>query len=600
MKAQVIATAMKLLVKQYFVGNPELFKGQPGPQGLVGPSGPRGLQGPIGAQGPQGIQGPKGDKGDRGDLGPIGSPGRDGVAGANGTTGESAGMRWRGEYRKGIEYRKGDIVGWREAVWVCLKNDTYSEPSRGAKSWDLFIAVPTSNGKILNSFGGTTSWDQITGKPSSFAPAIGDTIGGATATRVIYTSGVGPLLSDSDNLKFDGTTLTAGGLSVAGKLIVGTTAGQGPSITAGTAADNTLRALSISQTWTDGTTGNIGIVGNFDMGATGTATGKLLSLQAGTAGTTEVNAVDYLGNVLFPTSHTTAPIFPAVGNWAGTLGLFGSSGVLFATISSTTMNFGDTRVVTWNGDTGISRGAPGVLLVGTGAAGSVAGDLQLAQLLASSNVRAGASSGFYWTGRSTIFSDADGNIYLTNNAGTDFGRLQFGGTTSSFPALKRASAVLECVLADNSGYASFTANLTGGSITGTTGNVYVLNLASGSHNPVDAQTVYFGNVSPGSTTADIYDIPIPLAGKVIAAYLEAGVGGTLGTTENTTVSVRLNNTTDLTISAAVQLTAARQQYSAVLDQAVVAGDRLQLKVAHPTFATNPTNVIYSVGVVIRP
>lgn len=78
------------------------------------------------------------------------------------------------------------------------------------------------------------------------------------------------------------------------------TAGSGLSITAGTAADNTPRALSISQTWTDGTSSNIGIVGNFDMGATGTATGKLLSLRAGAAGTTEVMSVDYLGAIVAP------------------------------------------------------------------------------------------------------------------------------------------------------------------------------------------------------------------------------------------------------------------------------------------------------------
>ena len=89
------------------------------------------------------------------------------------------------------------------------------------------------------------------------------------------------------------------------------TAGAGPSITAGTAADNVPRALSISQTWTDGTSSNIGIVGNFDMGATGTATGKLLSLQAGAAGTTEVMSVDYLGAITIGnTLNSVSPTSP--------------------------------------------------------------------------------------------------------------------------------------------------------------------------------------------------------------------------------------------------------------------------------------------------
>lgn len=62
----------------------------------------------------------------------------------------------------------------------------------------------------------------------------------------------------------------------------------------------------------------------------------------------------------------------------------------------------------------------------------------------------GAGNVFQWNGRSAMSSAADGNIRVTNNAGTDFGLLQFGGTTSSFPALKRASAALVVRLADDS------------------------------------------------------------------------------------------------------------------------------------------------------
>jgi len=54
---------------------------------------------------------------------------------------------------------------------------------------------------------------------------------------------------------------------------------------------------------------------------------------------------------------------------------------------------------------------------------------------------------------SVLFGGTNGNWRLTNNAGTDFDRLQFGGTTSSFPALKRNSTALETKLADDSAYA---------------------------------------------------------------------------------------------------------------------------------------------------
>ena len=51
----------------------------------------------------------------------------------------------------------------------------------------------------------------------------------------------------------------------------------------------------------------------------------------------------------------------------------------------------------------------------------------------------------------------DGNLSLTNFAETSFGRLQFGGTTSSFPSLKRSTTTLQVRLADDSGDADLSA-----------------------------------------------------------------------------------------------------------------------------------------------
>lgn len=49
------------------------------------------------------------------------------------------------------------------------------------------------------------------------------------------------------------------------------------------------------------------------------------------------------------------------------------------------------------------------------------------------------------------FPGTDGNITLLNNASNSFGLLQFGGSTSSFPALKRSATVIAFRLADDSG-----------------------------------------------------------------------------------------------------------------------------------------------------
>ena len=60
-----------------------------------------------------------------------------------------------------------------------------------------------------------------------------------------------------------------------------------------------------------------------------------------------------------------------------------------------------------------------------------------------------------WNGRSAMGAPSDGVIRLTNNGGSDFSRLQFGGTTTSFPALARTGTTLSAVLADGSAYAPF-------------------------------------------------------------------------------------------------------------------------------------------------
>jgi hypothetical protein len=75
----------------------------------------------------------------------------------------------------------------------------------------------------------------------------------------------------------------------------------------------------------------------------------------------------------------------------------------------------------------------------------------------SGDFRVSSTKYFYWQSRSTIRSPADGLICLANAAENDFGRIQLGGTTSSFPAIKRNAAALNFRLADDSADADITA-----------------------------------------------------------------------------------------------------------------------------------------------
>jgi len=61
-------------------------------------------------------------------------------------------------------------------------------------------------------------------------------------------------------------------------------------------------------------------------------------------------------------------------------------------------------------------------------------------------------------GGSLIRNNSTGVLTLMNSGETDFGRLQLGGTTSSFPAIKRNGTAIDFRLADDSGYCSVNAN----------------------------------------------------------------------------------------------------------------------------------------------
>jgi hypothetical protein len=117
-----------------------------------------------------------------------------------------------------------------------------------------------------------------------------------------------------------------------------------------------------------------------------------------------------------------------------------------------------------------------------------------------------------------IPSGGDGVLRLTNIADTGFGLLQFGGTTSAFPALKRSSTTLQVRIADDSGFAPLAA----GSITAT-GNLVVTDNTGSETATFDAQAKLTANRT--------YDLPDASGTIAINPMTTAGdivVGGTSG------------------------------------------------------------------------
>jgi len=78
----------------------------------------------------------------------------------------------------------------------------------------------------------------------------------------------------------------------------------------------------------------------------------------------------------------------------------------------------------------------------------------VSNLAITGNIEAGSGKSIYWTNGGILRSETTSTISLYNSTASDFGRLNFGGTTSSFPALKRNGTGLEVMLADDSGFAA--------------------------------------------------------------------------------------------------------------------------------------------------
>jgi hypothetical protein len=123
--------------------------------------------------------------------------------------------------------------------------------------------------------------------------------------------------------------------------------------------------------------------------------------------------------------------------------------------------------------------------------------------------------------------------------------------------------------------------------------------------PADSTTHYWGfPTNTGSTTADARRVRIPAAGTIVKAYLNVyNNSGTQGSSETFTVSIRLNNTTDITVTASATADAASGAAvffaSGALSQAVVEGDYIEGKAVFPAWATNPTNVNMTLLVYIQ-
>jgi len=122
--------------------------------------------------------------------------------------------------------------------------------------------------------------------------------------------------------------------------------------------------------------------------------------------------------------------------------------------------------------------------------------------------------------------------------------------------------------------------------------------------PADATTYYWGSqigVNPATVADSQFRGVSPVTGTVAFGSVVLQVDGTLGSSENITHT--LNNITAATSQNITTTGVATAQKNiatnSAMTLAVTAGDKLQMKMVTPTWATNPTITYWYAMIVIR-
>ena len=117
--------------------------------------------------------------------------------------------------------------------------------------------------------------------------------------------------------------------------------------------------------------------------------------------------------------------------------------------------------------------------------------------------------------------------------------------------------------------------------------------------PVDAQTVYFGNLPKApTTTANTSKVHIKHNGVLRKANIYC-YAGTAGTSENWSLYIRINGTTDYLIETIGAATNERIFNNESLNIPVVEGDYFEIKSVNPTWVTNPLTTVYGGNIVLE-
>ena len=392
------------------------------PSGLASAISAAGVTGATGPQGETGAEGAPGQDGEDGVdsfvPGPIGPQGLTGAPGMPGLDGDDGSDGWPTPIASTAGFALTGVLQ-HAAGTVTDPSATWGDPTTGiyrSGTNKLSFAAAGVDGLILNANGSIDVTQSITS-------LNGDVQAAPTKAVVCRTRGGFLMSSDgimrlTDTAGGDFTRLQFGGTSAAFPSIKRSGTGLIVRL-ADDSADAALEALTL--------TANVPAVGV----------------------STTVDGV--ISENLTPAAAGAQQFSPRViltgQGWGTTLGTSQTvSAYLQCEVVQSTVPVAQFRIHTVKGD-----GTDVIAVTVTASTVSVAGALNAT----AGSVTAASTGAFILNTRSQVKSSADGLIELENNAGTDFTRLNFGGTTSSFPALTRATTTLVLGLADGTSGGSF-------------------------------------------------------------------------------------------------------------------------------------------------
>ena len=122
---------------------------------------------------------------------------------------------------------------------------------------------------------------------------------------------------------------------------------------------------------------------------------------------------------------------------------------------------------------------------------------------------------------------------------------------------------------------------------------------SNEFNPADATNYYVGSIPHiTGTTPDINRIYIPKSGIIKAVYVYF-YNGTAGSSETSTVSIKINSTIFVNVGSVQNNSTSTYLGNTSIDRSVSQGDYLEIKWTTPDWTTNPTDVSLSYVVYIE-